>query len=79
MQRLASEPRVPMFEGFTMPPSTRDSETAAMYKHLRTRSLSVQAGPAPVEERLRAAFEPLCKRPEEPSDPLRTPSGRSGE
>ena len=49
VQRLASEPRVPMSEGFTMPPSTRDSETAALHKHLRTRSLSVQAGPAPME------------------------------
>lgn len=65
VQRFASEPRVPMFEGFTMPPSTRDSETAALYKHLRTRPLSVSAGSDPVEARLRAAFEPLCQRPAE--------------
>ena len=65
VQRLATEPRVPMFEGFTMPPSTRDSETAALYKHLRTRPLAVIAGSDAVEERLRAAFEPLCQRPAE--------------
>ena len=58
VQRLASEPRVPMFEGFTMPPSTRDSETVALYKHLRTRPLSVAAGSDPVDVRLRTAFEP---------------------
>ena len=39
-QRIASEFRVPLYEGFTMPPSTLDSETAAMFKHLLSRSLA---------------------------------------
>ena len=77
VQRLASEPRVPMFEGFTMPPSTRDSETAAMYKHLRTRPLQVEPGDASVGDRLRAAFEPLCQRPSELGDDA--PQGRHAE
>ena len=63
VQRLASEPRVPMFEGFIMPPSTRDSELSAMYKQLRTRPLRVEPGEDAVEVRLRAAFELLCERP----------------
>ena len=77
VQRLASELRVPMFEGFTMPPSTRDSETAAMYKHLRTKPPNVEPGDASVEERLRAAFEPLCQRPSELGDDA--PQGRHAE
>ena len=40
-QRIATEFRVPLYEDFTMPPSTRDSETAAMYKSLLLRALSL--------------------------------------
>ena len=59
-QRIATEFRVPLYEGFTMPPSTRDSETAAMYKALLLRALSVEVGDDPEDVRLAAAFEPLC-------------------
>ena len=40
-QRIASEPRVPMFEGFTMPPLTHDSERNAMYKQVQCRPVGV--------------------------------------
>ena len=59
-QRLASEFRVPLYEGFTMPPSTRDSETAAMYKSLLLRDLSVEQGDKPEDVRFEEAFAPLC-------------------
>ena len=60
-QRLATEMRVPLFEGFTMPPSNRDSETAAMFKQLLTRPLAVPEDLSiPVDIRLLQAFEPTC-------------------
>ena len=59
-QRIATEFRVPLFEGFTMPPRTRDSETAAMYKSLLLRALSVEEGDEPEDVRFAKAFEPLC-------------------
>ncbi|CAE7258426.1 unnamed protein product [Symbiodinium sp. CCMP2592] len=40
-QRISSEPRVPMFEGFTMPTLTMDSERNAMYKQLQCRPFRV--------------------------------------
>ena len=43
-----------------MPPSTRDSETAAMYKSLLLRTLSVDEGDEPGDIRFDAAFRPLC-------------------
>ena len=43
-QRICSEPRVPMFEGFTMPPLTHDSERNAMYKQVQCRPVAVQVG-----------------------------------
>ena len=36
-QRITTEPRVPMFEGFTMPALTVDSERNAMYKQVQCR------------------------------------------
>ena len=42
-QRLATEFRVPLFEGFTMPTANKDSETASMCKQLLLRPLSVFA------------------------------------
>ena len=59
-QRIATEFRVPLYEGFTMPPSTRDSETAAMYKSLLLRALSVEEGDEPEDVRVAEAFKPLC-------------------
>ena len=67
-QRLATEFRVPLYEGFTMPPSTRDSETAAMYKSLLLRQLSVPAGEEPEDVRFAKAFVPLCKIEGKPVD-----------
>ena len=40
-QRISTEPRVPMFEGFTMPPLTHDSERNAMYKQVQCRPVGV--------------------------------------
>ena len=44
-QRIRTEPRVPMFEGFSMPTLTTDSERNAMYKQLQCRSFAVSASP----------------------------------
>ena len=51
---------MPLYEGFTMPPSTRDSETAAMYKSLLLRALAVEQGDQPEDVRFAEAFAPLC-------------------
>ena len=59
-QRIATEFRVPLYEGFTMPPSTHDSETAAMFKSLLLRSLSVENGDQPEDIRFAKAFDSLC-------------------
>ena len=59
-QRLATEFRVPLWEGFSMPSSNVDSETAALYKQLLLRPLSVPCGEAPADQRLVEAFTPLC-------------------
>ena len=48
-----------------------------MYKQLRPRPLRVEPGDDPVEVRLRAAFEPLCQRPDERNDVA--PHGRLAE
>ena len=63
LQRLATEFRVPFVQGFTMPSSTNDSETAAIYKQLLLRPLSVRAGDEPEDVRLLHAFHPLCAMP----------------
>ena len=41
-QRIATEHRVPMFEGFQMPSSNSDVETASMYKQLLLRPFAIQ-------------------------------------
>ena len=40
-QRVSTEPRAPMFEGFTMPPLTVDAERNAMYKQIQCRPTSI--------------------------------------
>ena len=40
-QRISTEPRVPMFEGFTMPTLTTDSERNALHKQLQCRPFSI--------------------------------------
>ena len=45
LQRISSEPRVPMFEGFTMPSLTHDSERNAMYKQVQCRPVAVEVDP----------------------------------
>jgi hypothetical protein len=62
-QRIATEFRVPLFEGFTMPPAENDGETAAMYKSLLLRPLRVDDSPLnekPPDIRFAEAFQPLC-------------------
>ena len=62
-QRIATELRVPMFAGFTVPPSTRDSETAALYKQMLTRPLAITPASVskdPEDVRLVKAFLALC-------------------
>ena len=68
-QRVATEFRVPLYEGFTMPPSTRDSETAAMYKSLLLRAFSVVEDERPEDVRLADAFRALCTVSGEVCDP----------
>ena len=60
IQRLATEYRVPLFEGFTMPSAMHDAEVAAMYKQLLLRPLAVESGAEPDEERLLKAFTRMC-------------------
>ena len=57
-QRIATEFRVPLYEGFTMPSSYFNSETAAMYKSLLLRSLSVEVNDEPEDVRFASAFRP---------------------
>ena len=63
MQRISTEPRVPMFEGFTMPPVTTDAERNAMYKQLQCRPFSVPRGDQTPEEKMLEAFKPFCAMP----------------
>ena len=60
LQRIATEFRVHLFEGFQMPPSTRDSETAAMYKALLLHPFSITPGTDDVNVRVSKSFDPLC-------------------
>ena len=59
-QRIATEFRIPLYEGFTMPPSTRDSETAAMYKSLLLRGFSIKQSEESEDVRFALAFDLLC-------------------
>ena len=65
IQRFSSELRVPMFQGYTMSPSTTNCEDACMYKQLLTRALAVPIDERPVGVRLIASFAPMCA----PQDP----------
>ena len=60
LQRVATEFRVPLFQGFTMPSSDVDSETSAMYKQLLLRPLSIAGGEDPADVSLVHAFSPIC-------------------
>ena len=60
LQRLATEFRVPLFEGYTMPSTDSDSETAAMFKQLVLRPLSVPCDDEPADVNLLKAFAPVC-------------------
>ena len=69
VQRLASELRVPLFDGFIMPPSSRDSETAALFKSLLLRPLHVSpTGGNWHVERVANAFDELCAVEEQGED-----------
>ncbi|MCP4861773.1 MAG: hypothetical protein GY902_11065, partial [Planctomycetes bacterium] len=63
MQRISTEPRVPMFEGFTMPSVTMDAERNAMYKQLQCRPFSVPEGDQSPDEKMLEAFKPFCAAP----------------
>ena len=60
VQRLATEFRVPLFEGFTMPSQDVCSETAALFKQLLLRPLSVSLSDEPADIQLVNAFAPIC-------------------
>ena len=62
-KRLATEFRVPLFEGCTMPTAKKDSETASMYKQLLLRPLSVLHTTEPEDVRLWNAFVPMSSDP----------------
>ena len=68
-QRIASEFRVPLYEGFTMPPSTLHSETTAMFKSLLLRALSVDVNDKPEDVRFADAFKPLCENSGQAMEP----------
>ena len=62
-QRISTEPRVPMFEGFTMPTLTTDSERNAMYKQLQCRPFAIsqsRTSGASAEELVIEAFSEFC-------------------
>ena len=60
-QRLATEFRVPLFEGFTMPSALVDPETAGLYKQLLLRPLKVESSRELSAETLVSAFETLSE------------------
>lgn len=61
MQRMASEFRVPLLEGFTMPSANVDSETASMYKQILLRPTSIEPSDEPLDLQLIAAFDRYCE------------------
>ena len=72
-QRLATSFRVPNFQGFTMPSSTVDSETAAMFKQLLHRpDLRVSHADCSEGDPLVHAFAKLVEQP--PEGPSLEPS-----
>ena len=64
-QRIVSEFRMPLYEGFTVPSSTFDSDTAAMFKSLLLHALSAQVG----DDLEHVRFAALCDVPGSTSDP----------
>ena len=58
-QRLATEFRVPLFEGFTMPTAHKDNETTSLYKQLLLRPFAIACTNEPEDVRLLSAFVPL--------------------
>ena len=52
LQRLATELRVPLFEGYTMPSSLKTAETAALFKQLVLRPIAVPRNSEPVDIQL---------------------------
>lgn len=58
-QSIPSEFRVSLFQGYTMPPSVRDRESACLYKQLSTRPLAVPIVERPEDIRLVASFATL--------------------
>ena len=61
-QRIATEVRVPMFEGFLMPSRNVDAETAAMYKQLLLRPFAVESSRDPVDLQVIRAFGVLSEK-----------------
>ena len=59
-QRIATEFRVPLFQGFMMPASNVDSETAAMYKQILLRPIRVDASDEPEDVRVVTPFRSYC-------------------
>ena len=60
LQRLCTQFRVPVFEGYIMPSSNVCSETAALYKQLLLRPLSVSGTDKPKDLQMIDAFNPMC-------------------
>ena len=56
-QSISTEPRVPMFEGFTMPPLTLHPERNAMYKQIQCRPTAVDSGESGDHEAEQDAFK----------------------
>ena len=73
-KRIASEPRVPMFEGFTVPPFEYDREHNAMYKQLQCRPFAVSASPRNTQSQddlVLDAFTKLCQPRQKTSESAR--------
>jgi len=64
LQRLATEFRVPLFEGYTMPSATVCSESAALYKQLLLRPLAVASSDEPEDVQLVQTFAAFCPPPD---------------
>ena len=70
LQRIATELRVPMFQGFTMPPTRDDPETACLYKQLVVRPLRVSCDEGQdTGDAINRAFDPLSSPDTRGEDP----------
>jgi hypothetical protein len=66
LQRISTELRVPMFEGFLMPAATVDSETASMFKQLLCRPFHIDEGlvaSVSEEDLVLRSFQSFCAPP----------------